>query len=294
MVRGMAVTKDVDLSVHISDPEAQIWADARRLKQILVNLLSNAVKFTPQGGKVSLNVDLDRHKKQINFVVKDNGIGISQEDIGKLFEPFTQLDASLSRQHEGTGLGLALVRRLVHLHQGEVFVESSGVPGKGSCFTVVLPIENKRPSEVSSRENFSEISSTDRELLDEESVSVGEKQAVILLAEDNLATMTTLSEYLQTFGYKVVLAKTGKEAIEKANTALPDLILMDIQMPEMDGLEAIRRLRHDIKFVHTPIVALTALAMPGDQQRCLEAGATDYISKPVKMKTLSDKIRNFL
>ena len=292
IVKGMAVVKDIDLSLHISDPKVQIWADARRLKQILVNLLSNAIKFSSQGGKVSLTIDPDQQKNQIQFIVKDNGIGISEEDIEKLFEPFTQLDASLSRKYEGTGLGLALVRRLVKLHQGEVFVESQGIPGKGSCFTVVLPMEMS--SEFEAGGNSSETVSPDRELSIEKSISVAEKQSVILLAEDNLATLTTLSEYLQTFGYTVVQAKNGNEAVEKANTEMPDLILMDIQMSEMDGLEAIRLLRQDKKFEQTPILALTALAMPGDQERCLNAGASDYIRKPVKMKVLSEKIRNCL
>ncbi len=112
-----------------------------------------------------------------------------------------------------------------------------------------------------------------------------------MLAEDNPANMTTMSEYLQTLGFKIIQAQNGMEAVEKASTDSPDLILMDIQMPEMDGLEAIRRLRQDQKFTHTPIFALTALAMPGDRQRCLDAGATDYITKPVKLKDLAQKIK---
>ncbi len=290
IMKGMAFTKDIELSLHISDPEVVIWADARRLKQILVNLLSNAVKFTPHGGKVSLNVILDKQQNRLKFIVKDNGIGISKEDTDKLFKPFTQLDASLSREYEGTGLGLALVRKLVELHQGEVFVESEGIPGKGSCFTVVLPWENNPAPELAPLSNSSKSVSPDMKIPVEESISVAEKQVVILLAEDNPANMTTMSEYLETFGYNILQAQNGMEAIEKANTDLPDLILMDIQMPEMDGLEAIRRLRQDPKFAYTPIFALTALAMPGDRQRCLDAGATDYITKPVLLKELVKKI----
>jgi PAS domain S-box-containing protein len=292
IMKGMAFTKDIELSLHISDPEVVIWADARRLKQILVNLLSNAVKFTPHGGKVSLNVLLDEQQNQLKFIVKDNGIGISNKDIDKLFEPFTQLDASLSREYEGTGLGLALVRKLVALHQGEVIVESEGIPGKGSCFTVVLPWEHNPAPEYEPLPTSSKTISPDMKTPEEESMSGAEKQLIILLAEDNPANMTTMSEYLQTLGYKIVQAQNGMEAVEKASTDSPDLILMDIQMPEMDGLEAIRRLRQDQKFTHTPIFALTALAMPGDRQRCLDAGATDYITKPVKLKDLAQKIKN--
>ena len=139
MIKGMAYRKNLTVQYHLADPQLSVWADARRLKQIVVNLLSNAVKFTPEGGQVRLDVVLDRKQGRVKFVVEDNGIGISRNDIGKLFQPFTQLDSKLSRQYEGSGLGLALVRRLVELHYGEVFVESEGVSGKGSRFTVWLP-----------------------------------------------------------------------------------------------------------------------------------------------------------
>jgi PAS domain S-box-containing protein len=291
IVKGMAFNKNLDLSLHMSDPEVKFWADARRVKQILVNLLSNAVKFTPEGGKVKLDVVLDKQENQIRFIVTDNGIGISREDIEKMFEPFTQFDSSLSRQYEGTGLGLALVRRLVELHDGEVFAESEGIPGKGSSFTVLLPMGKNLVTAFSAPSDSSEAISSGRKIPDKDQIPVAEKQSVILLVEDNLANITTMSEYLQTFGYEVFHAQNGIEAIEMANKFLPDLILMDIQMPEMDGLEAIRILRQDKKFLRTPIFALTALAMPGDRERCLEAGANDYITKPIKLKALLHKIK---
>ena len=248
------------------------------------------MKFTPKGGQINLDVSLDSEQGQVRFVVRDNGIGISQEDISKLFQPFIQLDSKLSRQYEGSGLGLALVRRLVELHQGEVFVESEGIPGKGSCFTVVLPWENNPTSTFSAPAIPAETDLVDQKIFGADSAYVGKEQIVLLLVEDNPANMTTMSEYLETVGYNILQARNGREAIQKANTGSPDLILMDIQMPEMDGLEAIRRLRQDPKFAYTPIFALTALAMPGDNELCLEAGATDYITKPVLLKELVRKI----
>jgi PAS domain S-box-containing protein len=294
LIQGMAYSKGITISYQLSDPQLKIWADARRLKQILVNLLSNAVKFTPEGGQVSLEVDLQREQQRVRFIVQDTGIGISQENMDKLFEPFTQLDATLSRKYEGSGLGLALVRKLADLHQGKVFVESEGIPGKGSRFTVSLPwndspISRSGSSPDISKSLFSD-DKTHNSIIEPESTA----RYTILLAEDNLSNIMILSEYLEKYDYQIIQALDGKEAIEKADKFLPDLILMDIQMPIMDGLEAIRYLRQDTRFIKTPIMALTALAMPGDLEHCLEAGATDYVTKPVKMKELLGKIKELL
>ena len=291
LIKDMAHKKQQTLIYDNSDPQLRIWADARRVKQILVNLLNNAVKFTPDGGRVSLDVDLDREQGRVKFVVQDSGIGISQEDVGKLFQPFTQLDARLSRQYEGSGLGLALVRRLVVLHQGEVTVESEGVPGKGSRFTVWLPWKDDldaKPVPASGAVPVDPPALTKTGQLREIKKNEGR---VILLAEDNLTNFMTISDYLQLFGYQILHAQDGKEAIDLADAHLPDLILMDIQMPEMDGFEAMRRLRQDARFKETPILALTALAMPGDLERCIEAGASDYVTKPVRMKDLLEKVK---
>ncbi len=291
LIKGLAHHKDLTLTYNLADPQLMLWADARRLKQIIVNLLSNAVKFTPAGGRVSLDVDLERDKGQVKFVVQDNGIGISQEDMGKLFQPFTQLDSRLSRQYEGSGLGLALVRRLVALHHGEVFVESAGVSGEGSRFTVLLPWQENVGAISMTAEETSRPASpglTKTGALRERKVN---QEYVVLLAEDNPTNFVTISEYLQIFGYQIIHAWDGKEAVEIAGEKLPDIILMDIQMPVMDGLEAIRRLRQDTRFNQTPIFALTGLVMPGDRERCFEAGANEYLTKPVKMRELLEKIK---
>ncbi len=282
MVRQMAHKKRLQVSNAIDGQVTVIEADQRRLKQVLVNLLSNAVKFTPEGGSVGLEVIGNKETETVHLVVWDTGIGISEENMGRLFQPFVQLDGGLSRQYAGTGLGLSLVRRLVDLHGGGISVQSQ--VGQGSRFTVSLPWivspEEPQAATFPSRSSATTV----------ESVAAHRHGAqtapLILLAEDNPVNVSTFRDYLLARGYQVVVARNGLEAIECANERQPDLILMDIQMPEMDGLTAIRRLRANAGLAQVPIVALTALAMPGDRGRCIDAGANDYLSKPVGMKQL--------
>ena len=197
------------------------------------------------------------------------------------------MDGSLSRQYEGSGLGLVIVYKLTELHGGSVQVESE--PGQGSRFTVILPwseAETKDPRQDSKAAASMEVMDT--------SLSNSADRGAILLAEDNMSNVLTIQEYLSDRGYEVVVAHNGIEALDMAKEASPNIILMDIQMPEMDGMEAIRRLRATPEFASVPIIALTALAMPGDRERCLEAGANEYISKPVSLKLLVQSINELL
>ena len=284
-VRQLAKKKNV-LVNYLPDPAISILqADARRLKQILVNLLSNAVKFTPEGGKVTLEVHTNRAEGIVNFSVTDTGIGISEDDQKRLFQPFTQLDSSLSRKYDGTGLGLALVKRLTELHGGTVSLESE--VGRGSCFTVSLPWQG-----VDSTFHTSDVAEAGDN--HKSAHSAQPIHAKVLLVEDNTYNVMAIREYLEAKGYSLVLAVDGLDALTKAAESSPDLILMDIQMPNMDGLEATRRLRADSTFSSIPIIALTAHAMGGDRERCLEAGATAYLSKPVKLQELETTIRKWL
>jgi CheY-like chemotaxis protein len=291
-VKSQATKKSITLT-YLPDPLAsKILADPRRLKQIVVNLLANAVKFTSENGQVMLRVKADSEADVIQFSVIDNGIGIAHEDLPRLFQPFVQLDSSLSRQYEGTGLGLSLVQKLIDLHGGSIQVESQ--EGQGSRFTINIPWKQE---EVSKLGDFRlETRFPTRELTDqrEHLLQAVENHGTILVAEDNVANILTISEYLENHGFTVVVAHDGLEAIEKVETVRPDMILMDIQMPVMNGLDAIAQLRGDIRFVATPIIALTALAMPGDRERCLLAGANEYMSKPVKLNTLIEIIQDFL
>ncbi|NTW97498.1 MAG: response regulator, partial [Oscillochloris sp.] len=285
-VKELALKKSVKVGLQLNDPMAEMEVDSRRLKQMLVNLLSNAVKFTPNNGQVRLEVKVDAAAEVIDFRVRDTGIGMAPEDIVRLFQPFLQLDSSLSRNHEGTGLGLALVRRLAELHGGSVTVEST--PGQGSCFTITLPYHPPPPLEVppSGAALPAPTSEADlaRSVLPSDHPAGGGLSAPtrgqILLAEDNEVNIMAIEDYLHAKGYQVVVAHNGREALERADESPPDVILMDIQMPEMDGLEAIRRLRAMPDCAATPVIALTALAMPGDRERCFTAGASEYMTKP--------------
>lgn len=288
-VRQMAHKKDIRLQANIDPSIKTCLSDERRLKQILINLLSNAVKFTPVGGEVGLNVLNDLERDAIQFQVWDTGIGIATEVMDQLFKPFVQLDSSLARSHEGTGLGLSLVYRLTDMHGGSVSLESE--VGVGSCFTVTLP---QNPLV-----DFEQLQALAKSHSQQQSMQQLNKyppgqEPLILLVEDNETNIETVLEYLPIWGYRFTVTHSGTEAIQRAYEERPDIILMDIQIPEMDGLTVIRQLRREKIFENTPIVALTALAMHGDRQRCLEAGANEYISKPIQLRKLVTIINDLL
>jgi CheY-like chemotaxis protein len=205
-----------------------------------------------------------------------------------LFKPFTQINSGLNRQHSGTGLGLALVARLTEMHRGGITVHSE--VNQGSRFTVSLPglQEQADHSQAEATTASSQPGETAASVRPPDS-----EPPLILLAEDNPTTITMVTEYLQARGYRVQVARDGLEAVEQAG-ARPAVILMDIQMPRLDGLEAIRHIRANADLADIPIIALTALAMPGDRERCLAVGASDYISKPVSLKMLVQTIQAHL
>jgi PAS domain S-box-containing protein len=268
-------------TIELADvPPGTIRADATRIEQMLANLLSNAVKFTPEEGSIRVDVVRDAAAGEVRISVKDTGIGISDADQARIFRPFVQLDAGLTRRYEGTGLGLTLVSRLAQLHGGSISVESS--PGEGSRFTIVLPWApaSDAPDEAQAHASCA---------------APGDARTLrILLADDGEFNIAAIGEYLEDLGYEVVVARNGIQAIELAQRTRPDLILMDVQMPEMDGLEAMHRLRQEPAFTSTPIVAITGLAMSGDRERCLAAGANEYLAKPVSPKVLMETITSLL
>jgi CheY-like chemotaxis protein len=285
-VKQLALKKFITVEYSPSPSDPTILADPKRLKQILVNLLNNAVKFTPEKGRVNLEVQMDANVGQVMFSIIDTGIGITPEDQQKLFKPFVQLDSSLSRQYEGSGLGLALVKKLVEMHGGSVGVESEA--GKGSRFHFNIPTQLLYAPGLEGTDPSAQLNPY------ETTTNNKEEKRRILLVEDNAINMMVTSDYLSHKGYQIIKARNGNEAIEYAYAQRPDLILMDIQMPDMDGLEAIKRLRAASDFASVPIIALTALAMPGDHERCLEAGANDYLTKPVSLRILGDVMENLL
>ncbi len=290
----------MQIDSHIPPHINNINIDERRIKQVLINLLTNSVKFTPSGGKVSLLVAIgigntwqgkaiipqrlqNTNSWMIVFQVVDTGIGIASNNLRLLFQPFVQVDSALNRQYEGTGLGLALVKQIVELHGGQVIAESE--VGQGSRFTVALPYEITTSDAIASASISPTLSS----------LGVNPDNApLILLAEDNEANIHTFSSYLTALNYRIIIARDGEEAVAMAKANSPDIIIMDTQMPTMDGLEATKQIRLDPDLTNIPIIALTALAMEGDRERCLDAGANEYLSKPIKLKQLANAIQQFL
>ena len=278
--KGLQVQFDIDADIDF------ITADERRLKQMLVNLLSNAVKFTPATGQVGLEVRGDRTNQSMQFTVWDTGIGISREDQTRLFQPFVQVNPALTRETGGTGLGLALVAQMVQMHGGSVGLESE--PGQGSRFYFILPWHKDTPLQTDNQQPVLQVSETESHPTPKTGTQT------ILLVEDTETSIMTIRQYLEHIGYRVEVARNGRDGLKAARQFKPDLILMDVQMPMMDGLETIRKLRTEAEFQKTPIIALTAFAMSGDRERCMAAGATDYMSKPVKLKELVTVIEQLL
>lgn len=282
-VRRQAALKSIDLVYEADATISQLHADPRRLKQILANLLTNAVNSTAEGGAVTLRVHADPEQDLVQFSVIDSNPGMEPEALRKLFQPFSKVSESLPGEQEGTGLGLAIVQKLTDLHGGSVSVESQ--PGQGNTFTVCLPWRRDLAEQHESAAPMQYPVPDSGKVV---------HRTVILLAEDHMSTALRVAEYLQQFGYEVVAAHDGSEAIRKAEETDPDMIVMDIQMPSMDGMEALRRLRSNPRFTSTPILAITALVMPGDRERCLEAGANEYLSKPVNLNLLLKTIARLL
>ncbi|MDX2098293.1 MAG: PAS domain S-box protein [Leptolyngbyaceae cyanobacterium bins.59] len=293
-IKQQAFKKQIHLQTTISPHLPTLFADERRIRQALLNLLTNAVKFTPEGGTVSLTVSLfppganTDQQPYLRIAVTDTGIGIAPENTGKLFQPFVQIDSALNRQYTGTGLGLALVKQIVELHGGQVGLTSEF--GIGSCFTIDLPYD---PTLLPASTNWS-IANEDHLSVSNPDDLTSTQAPLILLAEDNPANVVTISSYLEAKGYRLLFAHDGQEAIDLSLSHHPDVILMDVQMPGIDGLEAMKQIRQQEKLRETLIIALTALAMKGDEERCLAAGADYYLSKPVSLKQLSSLIQELL
>ena len=284
MIKQLAQKKNQDVKLAIDAEIGLMWADERRLKQMMVNLLSNAVKFTPENGEIGLEVHRDRVEDKVTIDVWDNGIGISENDLSRLFQPFVQLDSGLAREASGTGLGLTLVAQMARLHGGGVTMKSE--PGKGSRFTISLPWEPALSRDPEAKKRVTgELRALDKN---------AENQRTILLIEDTKEVVMLVTDYLEAAGFRVVTAQDGVDGLIQVKLTRPDLILMDLMMPRMDGFETTQKLRSDPQFKSTPIIALTALAMPRDRERCLEAGMNEYISKPVHLRSLVKMINGFL
>ena len=291
-INQQAQKKSIQLEIKLPRNLPDQLLDERRIRQVLINLLNNAVKFTLEGGRITLEVTKQESQKSlhtndwIRFAITDTGIGIAPENIERLFQPFIQIDSALNRQYSGTGLGLALVKQIVELHGGKVGLTSE--LGVGSCFTIDL-LYTPESSEMLMGKQLAIPSEFESPFTHQPT-----KIPLILIVENNEINIITISGYLQAKGYRLIVAKNGQEAIALTKAHRPDLILMDIQMPVMDGLEAIQQIRLDPDLVNIPIIAMAALAMTGDRDRCIQAGADEYVTKPVKLKQLTNTIQQLL
>ena len=283
MIRPQATEQGQSIHFANDGKMNSIHVDQRRLRQIIINLLGNAVKFTPRDGQIGILINSLLEKDEVSLTVWDTGIGISPEDRKKLFEPFVQLERGLKRSQQGTGLGLSLVSRLVELHEGRIQLESE--VGKGSRFTIFLP----RESRTSPRERTSFRNETTPRIRKEDSPS---SEFLVLIVDDTPTNIGHVQDYLEMKGIRVMTASTGKEALAKVEEQMPDLVLMDIQLPDIDGFEVIRRLRKKEATRSLHIIAATAMSMQGDEERCREAGADGYLSKPFRLSGLYELIRS--
>ncbi|WP_231662473.1 CBS domain-containing protein [Pseudanabaena sp. 'Roaring Creek'] len=349
-VKQQALKKRIQIETKFHHHLPNLMADERRIRQVLINLLNNAVKFTPENGHITLAVNClqlpesnpesnpeanliaeelhitkdeksDKKNSEIGQYIRisiiDTGIGIAPENMQKLFQPFIQIDSALNRQYQGTGLGLALVKSIVEMHGGMVGLTSE--VGVGSCFTIDLPYQE--PSHSETVESVVAIGSP--------SSQIGEEPSpLILIVEDNEANIMTISSYLSAKGYHILLAKNEQEAIALARSADPDLILIAIQMPAIDGLEIISEIRQIPNLEAIPIIAMTENAMPEtvmnenvmnenamnesgnnlgnklgnslgiesdrDLTRDLTKEPNEYLSKPVKLRELATTIHRLL
>ena len=282
--RPMASAKGLELHTWIADDvPACIEGDPTRLRQVLINLIGNAVKFT-QRGRIDLNVKVAQKAGRVvlDFTVKDTGIGVPEEKLALIFNAFSQVDGSTTRRFGGTGLGLSISSRLVRMMGGRIHVESA--PGGGSTFRVEYPTRVCADTAAVGAEPAVEKRSTTP------------RRLTVLVAEDSKVNRVVAARILKKLGHEAVLAVNGREALAAHQKRSFDAILMDVQMPDMDGFEATERIRQSEAASNrrTTIIALTAHAMTGDRERCLDAGMDDYVSKPFSSQDLADALERVL
>ena len=288
--REFAIQKKVELKF---EPHIDInsgWVDAAKIETIIYNLLSNALKFTATGGSIRLS--LSRKKDEIIIQVSDSGQGIAKENLEKVFEPFYQGHAGSKYGTVGTGIGLALVKEVVELHHGKISVMSQ--EGQGTQFIVTIPVDRTKYQELEIVEVNPELTVEPENKINQESRTNGEMPDLqLLVIEDNLEILSFLEDSFKD-KYKVIKAENGKEGLNKAFQEIPDLIISDVMMPEMDGIEMCRHLKKDIRTNHIPIVLLTARTGFTHEYSGLDTGADDYITKPFKSQLLNIRVHNLI
>jgi signal transduction histidine kinase/ActR/RegA family two-component response regulator len=301
--KGIALNINVDASAP-----AMLRGDVGRLRQILTNLLGNAIKFTNEG-EVSLKVRLaNNHTDHIHlrFEIHDTGIGIDENKLPQIFGAFQQEDASTSRKYGGTGLGLTICKQLVEIMSGEIGVES--IDGKGSMFWFEIPVDLQKSKKGQTAFDFDLVgarsakeedhtATQDIMLKTRERIEASDHDIRVLVVEDNRVNQTVAVRTLAKMGLKAETAEDGELAIERLSNETFDFVLMDVQMPKMDGLEttaALRKIEAEKNLPRLPIIAMTAHALSGDRERCLKAGMDDYITKPINVADLATVIFQLL
>ncbi|MCF4969448.1 hybrid histidine kinase/response regulator HrmK [Nostoc sp. CMAA1605] len=283
LVKEKAGNKGVKLTLEIDPQVTTLVADPLRLKQMLLNLLFNAVKFTSKG---TVGLKVIQQDSLVHFTVWDTGTGISPEHLSLLFQPYFQIPNSSPGQYEGTGLGLAVTQKLAAIHQGYIEVESE--INSGSRFTITLPLKPQGsvlPPEIQQEESPASlqplpvIPSTCRD---------------ILLLENDLPNGQMMQIHLTKLDYQVTWVKNEQEMWDALNHKQPAVILMDIRLPDSNGLELIQHLRTNPKYQQIPVIAQTAMAMKGDREICLSAGFNEYISKPIDLSLLADLVAKYI
>jgi signal transduction histidine kinase/ActR/RegA family two-component response regulator len=283
LIRSLATEKGLLIESRIDAGIPTIlMGDISRLRQILLNLLNNAVKFTDSGSVIlaaTMSAPATDGAFELHVTVTDSGIGIPEQAMGRMFQSFSQADAATSRKYGGTGLGLAISKRLSEAMGGTMWVESAGVPGQGSTFHLTIATR----AAVDQTGGTGPASGP----LDLDPEHADRHPLRILLVEDNVVNQKLATRLLSRMGYQADLASNGLEAIEAVDRQRYDLVLMDVQMPEMDGLEATANIVKRVPQADRPwIVAMTANAMDGDRERCMEAGMNGYVSKPIRVDEL--------
>jgi len=283
---GLAQQKGVDINIQFGDRTEELReGDAGKIAQVILNIVGNALKFTPKGGEVNIAVTSEEISEDLHMlrcIVQDSGIGIPKEEIPRLTDPFYQVESSNARSYQGTGLGLAIAKKIVELMGGELIISSVLNKGSEFSFTVIL----KRAPEKLPEQPSSMLSRH----MDWRNMAL-DYPLRLLLAEDNKLNLQLMTMMLDQLGYAFDVAKNGNEVLEKLQTNEYDLILMDVQMPAMNGLEATRKIREMGKKGELFILGLSANVFDEDQKKALEAGMDDYLTKPIRLYALAEKIK---
>lgn len=289
----IAQQRKINLVLEIETEECEGWVDGEKLQKIINNLLSNALKFTPEQGEVTVSINASI--SNLYFTIKDTGIGISKEQLPFIFNRFYQADASLIKNYEGTGIGLALVKELVTLHGGEIHVES--VLGKGTTFQLTLPVVQSSVSNTMTQPQkpvvLDEFVDFPETVLPTNENKIETAKTTLLIVEDHVDLHQLLRNYLQE-DYQLLAAYDGEQGVEMCLTHSPDLVISDVMMPKKSGYELCQELKQDMRTSHIPIILLTAKATHEDKLEGLAIGANDYLSKPFDMKEVKLRIHNLL